>query len=71
MLLLSGSPFLFGYAKPVPVQFRNLRQPRRDSMLVAAAGPAANLLIAVASAILVNAVVGAAGSSARLERAIH
>jgi Zn-dependent protease len=55
MLFLSGSPFLFGYAKPVPVQFRNLRQPRRDSILVAAAGPAANLLIALASAILVNA----------------
>jgi Zn-dependent protease len=55
MLFLSGSPFLFGYAKPVPVQFRNLRHPRRDSMLVAAAGPAANLLIALASAILVNA----------------
>src|SRR6185295_16030054 len=50
-----GSPFLFGYAKPVPVQFRNLRNPRRDSMLVAAAGPAANLLIALASAVLINA----------------
>ena len=56
MLFLSGSPFLFGYAKPVPVQFRNLHNPRRDSILVAAAGPAANLLIALASAILVNAV---------------
>lgn len=56
MLFLSGSPFLFGYAKPVPVQFRNLRNPRRDSILVAAAGPAANLLIAMASAMLVNAV---------------
>jgi Zn-dependent protease len=55
LLLLSGSSFLFGYAKPVPVQFRNLHQPRRDSILVAAAGPAANLLIALASAIIVNA----------------
>lgn len=54
MLYLAGSPFLFGYAKPVPVQFRNLRNPRRDSMLVAAAGPAANLLIALASALLIN-----------------
>ena len=54
-LFLVGSPFLFGYAKPVPVQFRNLRQPRRDSMLVAAAGPAANMLIAVISAVLINA----------------
>ena len=58
ILFLVGSPFLFGYAKPVPVQFRNLRQPRRDSMLVAAAGPAANILIALASAILINAVLG-------------
>jgi Zn-dependent protease len=57
MLFLSGSPFLFGYAKPVPVQFRNLRNPSRDSMLVAAAGPVANLLIALASAILMNAIV--------------
>src|SRR5262249_56909603 len=57
LLFLSHSPFLFGYAKPVPVQFRNLRHPRRDSTLVAAAGPAANLLIALASAILMNAVV--------------
>ena len=55
MLFLSGSQFLFGYAKPVPVQFRNLRNPRRDSILVAAAGPAANLLIALTSAILINA----------------
>jgi Zn-dependent protease len=57
MLFLAGSPFLFGYAKPVPVQFRNLRNPRRDSILVAAAGPAANLLIALASTILINATV--------------
>jgi len=56
LLFLSGSPFLFGYAKPVPVQFRNLRNPRRDSVIVAAAGPVANLLIALASAILINAV---------------
>jgi len=56
LLLLSHAPFLFGYAKPVPVQIRNLRHPRRDSMLVAAAGPAANVLIAVVSAILLNAV---------------
>ena len=57
LLLLSHSPFLFGYAKPVPVNIRNLRQPRRDSILVAAAGPVANLLIAVTSAVLLNAAV--------------
>ena len=46
VLLLLGSPFLFGWAKPVPVNFRNLHHPRRDMMLVAAAGPGANLLMA-------------------------
>jgi len=50
LLLLVRSPFLFGYAKPVPVNFRALRHPRRDSILVAAAGPAINLLLATLSA---------------------
>lgn len=50
LLLLARSPFLFGYAKPVPVNFRALRHPRRDMILVAAAGPAMNLLLAVLSA---------------------
>jgi Zn-dependent protease len=40
--------FLFGWAKPVPVAFGNLRNPRRDMVLVAAAGPAANLVMATA-----------------------
>jgi Zn-dependent protease len=47
LLLLSRAPFLFGYAKPVPVNFRALRWPRRGMVLVAAAGPAMNLLLAV------------------------
>lgn len=46
MLLLPGG-FVFGWAKPVPVAQRNLRNPRRDMMLVAAAGPVSNLLMAV------------------------
>ena len=41
ILLLSHAPFLFGYAKPVPVNFRALRNPRRDMVWVAAAGPGA------------------------------
>src|ERR1700728_4886781 len=41
ILLLSHSPFLFGYAKPVPVNFRALRNPRTDMVWVALAGPAA------------------------------
>lgn len=51
LLLLVGSPFLFGYAKPVPVAFARLNAPRRDMILVAAAGPAANLLLATIAAL--------------------
>ena len=50
-LLLAQSPFLFGYAKPVPVNFGALRNPRRDMVLVAAAGPAANIALAVLAAL--------------------
>lgn len=52
-LLLPGGFFL-GWAKPVPVNPARLRNPRRDMALVAAAGPAMNLLLAVASAILLS-----------------
>ncbi len=54
LLLLMSAPFLFGWAKPVPVAFHRLRHPRRDMVLVAAAGPGINLGLAVASAILIN-----------------
>src|SRR6266478_7507984 len=50
-LLLLRSPFLFGYAKPVPVNFRALRNPRRDMVWVAAAGPAMNIALAVLAAL--------------------
>ncbi len=46
---------IIGWAKPVPVSMRNLRDPRRDFMIVAAAGPVSNLLQAVAAAILLRA----------------
>ena len=52
LLMLVGSPFLFGYAKPVPVNFRALRNPKLDSVFVAAAGPAMNLALATLSALL-------------------
>lgn len=63
VLLLTGAPFLFGYAKPVPVNFHNLRQPRRDMVRVAAAGPLMNLLLAAVSAfalkfLLTNQLIG-------------
>jgi Zn-dependent protease len=51
MLLLLHAPFLFGYAKPVPVNFRALRRPRLDSILVAAAGPGMNLFLATIAAL--------------------
>jgi Zn-dependent protease len=46
LLLLLRSPFIFGYAKPVPVNFKALRNPRRDMVWVAAAGPSMNLALA-------------------------
>jgi Zn-dependent protease len=52
MLIASGSDFLFGWAKPVPVNKQNLRNPDKDHTLVSLAGPAANMLIAVAAFIL-------------------
>jgi len=50
ILLLSNSPFLFGYAKPVPVNFRALRHPRIDMVWVALAGPATNIALALGAA---------------------
>ncbi len=50
MLLLAHSPFLFGYAKPVPVNFRALRNPRIGMVLVALAGPATNIALALLAA---------------------
>jgi Zn-dependent protease len=50
MLLLAHSPFLFGYAKPVPVNFRALRNPRIDMVWVALAGPGTNIALALVAA---------------------
>jgi Zn-dependent protease len=57
MCLVLQSPVFFGYAKPVPVNFYNLRHPRRDMVLVAAAGPGMNLLLAVMSGILLRVIL--------------
>jgi Zn-dependent protease len=51
LLLLSHSPFLFGYAKPVPVNFRALRNPRIGMVMVALAGPGTNILLALVAAV--------------------
>jgi Zn-dependent protease len=50
ILLMAHSPFLFGYAKPVPVNFRALRNPRIGMVLVALAGPATNIALALVAA---------------------
>jgi Zn-dependent protease len=59
ILLVIGSPFLFGWAKPVPVNFTNLRGGRRDMALVALSGPMTNLLLAAASAGIFHLILAA------------
>ena len=54
LLLYFFSPFVFGWAKPVPVNWRNLHHPRRDMALVALAGPGANLLMAFLWALMIK-----------------
>jgi Zn-dependent protease len=55
LLLLSHSPFLFGYAKPVPVNFGKLNHPRLDMVWVALAGPATNIILALAAGFAIHA----------------
>lgn len=59
VLIFSGSSFLFGYAKPVPVRFGNLRNPKRDMIWVALAGPGSNLLMALIWGIIFYLLQGA------------
>jgi Zn-dependent protease len=54
MLIVAHAPFLFGYARPVPVNFGNLRRPKRDMIYVALAGPLTNVVLAIASAALLR-----------------
>lgn len=51
VLVLSQAPFIFGYAKPVPVNFAALRNPRADMAWVAIAGPATNIVLAIVAAL--------------------
>ncbi|MBI1997344.1 MAG: site-2 protease family protein [Deltaproteobacteria bacterium] len=66
-LIIANAPFLFGYAKPVPVNFYNLRSPKRDMVWVALAGPVMNLLLALASILFLKLTIplftGAAADS--------
>jgi Zn-dependent protease len=65
MLLFTHSPFLFGYAKPVPVNFRKLNNPRLDMVWVALAGPATNILLALAAALAFHTLPLVPASSAK------
>jgi Zn-dependent protease len=65
MLLLSHSPFLFGYAKPVPVNFKNLHNPRLDMVWVALAGPATNIILALMAALAFHALPLAPANTAQ------
>ena len=58
MLILAGSPYLVGYAKPVPVNFGRLQNPRIDSIWVALAGPGSNFIQALIWAILLIGLLG-------------
>ncbi len=60
-LLATHAGFVFGYAKPVPVNFGALRNPKRNMIWVAAAGPGMNILLAAISAALLGVVIGFAG----------
>jgi Zn-dependent protease len=53
--MMGGTPFIFGWAKPVPVNFGNLRHPKRDMIWVAGAGPLANFAMAFLWALLMRA----------------
>jgi len=57
LLMITGAPFLFGWAKPVPVMFNRLRNPRRDMVYVALAGPAANLLMMIGWVLIAKLVI--------------
>ena len=54
ILILSHAPLLLGWAKPVPVNFSQLRHPRRDTLFVALAGPGMNILLAILSALCLH-----------------
>jgi Zn-dependent protease len=73
LLFASGGRLMFGYAKPVPVDFRRLGRPRRDMILVAAAGPGINFLLLAASVLGLKAVAAlpAAAWGGAVEWAVH
>jgi Zn-dependent protease len=75
LLIVVHSPFVFGYAKPVPVNFYNLRHPKRDMIWVALAGPLTNIALALGSAMVLKLLLSydepiSAGASSSLWLAV-
>jgi Zn-dependent protease len=68
LLLLTGTGFIFGWAKPVPVDARNFKKPRHDMAIVALAGPVSNVLMAIAWALLarIGVTIGASAENISL-----
>jgi len=66
LLIISNAGFIFGYAKPVPVKFGELRNPRWDMIWVAIAGPAMNIMLAIVSVILLRLLLTTGGASTEL-----
>ena len=64
LLVVTGGKFMFGWAKPVPVNFSNLRHPKRDMLWVAAAGPGSNIVQALIWALLARLLLTAEGAAA-------
>lgn len=67
ILIISGAPILFGWAKPVPFNPYNLRNPRRDEALIAAAGPASNVALAIIGGVVYRVLVSMEVSGMALE----
>jgi Zn-dependent protease len=71
ILFFSSGKFLFGWAKPVPVNFSALRKPRQHMAWVAAAGPGANLLMAILWAVILRALIGMTDRSEAWLKVVH
>jgi Zn-dependent protease len=57
LLIMSGGQVMFGYAKPVPINPANFRDPRRDMAISAAAGPLSNILLAIVSVVIIKLII--------------
>lgn len=68
LLLLSGGRFTFGYAKPVPIDPRNFRHPRRDMAIVALAGPVSNLIMAILWGVIAKLATTLSGNNPTLSQ---